>query len=217
MSEEKLLSCEIAERHVKARTQYKDLSEYTVMHAAAAEIFKDSISHLCLDGLTRLTVGAAEALAEHKGELELNGLTSLSDEKAEILSKHNGSLGFSGLTQLSNARVNIDEDTLRDIGSMDEWATMCGVQRIQGFQLSRNEECSIHGLDYSVMTTEDIPAGTPVLSVPADMILSSSQIRSTLEGYVNNAEEMLHKLQVEARHFPQFYLVLKILIEYEKG
>ena len=57
---------------------------------------------------------------------------------------------------------------------MDEWAMACGVQKAGGFQLT-SEEGPL-GLDVSVMTTEDMAEGTPVLFVSNEMILASDQM-----------------------------------------
>ena len=109
------------------------------------------------------------------------------------------------------AFVDIDENTGRDIGSMDEWATMCQVQRSEGFQLTSED-----GVDWSVMTTEPLPGGSPVLYVPSEMILSSTRAREELGGSAEAAVEMLGRLDA-ADQIPQFYLFIKILTEYEMG
>mmetsp|Transcript_16723 Transcript_16723/g.16158 ORF Transcript_16723/g.16158 Transcript_16723/m.16158 type:complete len:438 (-) Transcript_16723:169-1482(-) len=106
--------------------------------------------------------------------------------------------------------VDIGESTPRDIATMDEWATACNVERAEGFQFTSSD-----GLDIEVMAGQDIERGNPVLYVPGDMILSS--IRSQQEfGQVKAAEELLKNLDYAA-DVPQFYLFLKILVEYEKG
>jgi len=125
-----------------------------------------------------------------------------------------GSLSFvrtqSKLNSYVRTVVNIDESAPRDIETFDEWATACGVQRSNGFQLTSED-----GLDISVMTTEDLPANSPVLFVPKEMILSS--IAAVTEfGRQEAAEKIITSLNAasELRHF---YLMLKILVEYEKG
>mmetsp|Transcript_22517 Transcript_22517/g.25110 ORF Transcript_22517/g.25110 Transcript_22517/m.25110 type:complete len:487 (-) Transcript_22517:42-1502(-) len=124
---------------------------------------------------------------------------------------------------LANTVVDIDEMTLRDIPTMDDWTMQCGVQRSEGFQLAscgdvRNDE-------YSVITTEPLAAGSPVCLVPQEMIFSSEQIhQELLDTYGNydssdlqQAEQLLLTLGVSATYFPQYYLFLKVLLEYEKG
>ena len=118
------------------------------------------------------------------------------------------------------AYVDIDEDAYRDVVSMDEWATACGVQKAGGFQLT-SEEGPL-GLDVCVMTTEDMPEGSPVLFVSNEMIFASDQIEQELGPYVQEAVGILRRLSgdedFELRHISShFYLFLKILMEYEKG
>jgi len=119
------------------------------------------------------------------------------------------------------ALVDIDENAPRDVWSMDEYMVNCGVQRSEGFQLydsSQESGASAPGMDFGVVTQTDLPAESPVLCVPAGMILSSKEIREgELKGVVEPAEEMLEILGVSEKQFAMFHLFLKILIEYEKG
>lgn len=110
--------------------------------------------------------------------------------------------------------IDIDENAPRDIESMDEWAAACGVQRAEGFQLTSDDDGQDH-MDVSVITTEDIPAGSPVLFVPQEMIFSSSAILQEL-GRLEDAEKLLDNLNASDQ-LPYFYLVVKILLEYEQG
>ena len=142
------------------------------------------------------------------GSLLTGGASAFSQQQY----KNSRTTSTSTSTTKLEALINIDENVQRDIGSMDEYMTNCGVQRAEGFQLTSED-----GLDYSVMTTENLPAESPVLSVPANMILSSSEVREELTGYVEPAEEMLEILGVPKKQFAMFHLFLKILIEYEKG
>ena len=107
--------------------------------------------------------------------------------------------------------VDIRESASRDVNTMDEWATACGVQRSDGFSLTTGED----GYDVSVVTQTDLPAGSPVLFVPNEMILSSNQVVQEL-GRLEEAETSLRGLGV-ADQMRQFYLMVKILMEYEKG
>ena len=74
------------------------------------------------------------------------------------------------------------------------------------------------GLDYQLITTQDISAGTAVLYVPAEMVLSSSRVaeefNSISDGGVAKAVEKLGKIG-SAGSAPKFYLFLKLLMEYE--
>lgn len=108
--------------------------------------------------------------------------------------------------------VNIDESTGRDIGALDEWANACGVQRVEGFELDNEDG----GLDWSVVTNEPLAEGSPVLSVPNEMILSSTRVREELGSAVEDAVGQLRRLGANDQ-VPQFYLFIKILTMYEMG
>lgn len=115
--------------------------------------------------------------------------------------------------------VDINESVPRDVWTMDQYMTDCGVQRSEGLSIY---DSSIHnqeaGTDFSLMTQTNIPAQSPVLCVPANMILSSKELREgELKGIVEPAEEYLDIMGVEKTEVPMFHLFLKILIEYEKG
>ncbi|CAJ1965816.1 unnamed protein product [Cylindrotheca closterium] len=109
--------------------------------------------------------------------------------------------------------VDIQESAPRDIGTMDEWATSCGVQRCEGFQLTPTQDVPV--LEVGVMTATDLPNGSPVLFVPGGMCLSSQQSLQEI-GKLEAAEQRLISAKA-SEHVPQFYLFLKILIEFEKG
>ena len=108
------------------------------------------------------------------------------------------------------AVVDIDENAPRDISTMDEWAMACGVQRAEGFQLTSQD-----GIDIYAMTTEDLPANSPVLYVPNEMILTSNKAVQEF-GRLEEAEIFLESLNASDQ-LRQYYLMLKILVEYEKG
>ena len=113
------------------------------------------------------------------------------------------------------------EDAPREIAAMDEWAATCGVQRADGVELILTE-CDNYGngidsQDVSVVTTQDLPAKSPVLCVPSDMILTSDRAVAEL-GRQEDAEKLLGSLNAATPdHLRHFYLFLKILVEYEKG
>lgn len=111
-----------------------------------------------------------------------------------------------------HAYVNIDENAPRDVYSMDEWAATYGVQRAEGVQLTSDDY--EYG-DVSVATSVDIPADTPVLFVPNEMILSSNKAIQEF-GRIEAAEKIIYSLNAldQLRHY---YLMLKLLKEYELG
>lgn len=115
------------------------------------------------------------------------------------------------------AVVNIAENAPRDLRSMEEWADACGVQRSEGFQLTESGDGTTNGqgLDVSAMTAQDIPANSPVLFVPGQMILSSNNAVEEF-GRLEDAEQLIESSNASSE-LRQYYLMLKILVEYEKG
>lgn len=109
--------------------------------------------------------------------------------------------------------IDINENAERDLGTMDEWATACGVQKIGGFQLTTED-----GRDFSVMTTEPLEEGSPLLYIPSGMILTTSKAREELRqmGSIQDAVDQLNRLGANDQ-VPRFYLYIKILVEYERG
>lgn len=109
--------------------------------------------------------------------------------------------------------VSLDENARRDVVTMEDWAVSCGVQTSDGFELT-----SYDGLDYSVVTQEDLPAGSPVLYVPNEMVISSSKAVQEFGGALREAEnELMKGGKVDQRLLPLFRMFVKILAEYEKG
>jgi len=116
---------------------------------------------------------------------------------------------------LSAAMVDIREEAPRNMQPFDAWATQCGVQRCNGFQFTSND-----GQDWSVMTSENLPSGTSVVGVPANMILSSQTAKQELEamsnGGVQDAVKQLGMIGA-AGSISEFYLMVKIMLELERG
>lgn len=128
--------------------------------------------------------------------------------------------------------IDVDEQSQRNIAPFDEWATTCGVQRAEGFRLvPTNPDDQYNQDDISSMTDVDLPAGQPVLGIPANMILTSTNSRLELEaisdslneampnsdaGGVRKAVDLLGRLGA-ADTIPKFYLFLKVLLEYSRG
>lgn len=114
---------------------------------------------------------------------------------------------------LKAAAIDIQETAERDIGSMEQWAVNLGVQRTEGIQLTSED-----GLDWSLMTTQPIPSGSSILSVPGNMILTSSKAKEELSQYgdVEAGASLLERLG-SGDIVSKYYLVLKILYEYDIG
>lgn len=96
---------------------------------------------------------------------------------------------------------------------MLEWAEVCGVQKAEGFELTSDDG----GFDVYARTVTDLPAGSPVVFVPEQMILSSNKAAAELRtDDMEDAEKLLKSLNAEDE-IRQFYLMIKVLLELEKG
>ena len=110
--------------------------------------------------------------------------------------------------------VDVSENAPRDIATMQDWAYACGVQTVEGFQLV-GENGDDGSLDVSVASTLDIPANSPILFVPNEMIFSSIQAMQEF-GRLEDAEKVIVENKAESE-LRQYYLMLKILFEWERG
>jgi len=118
MSEEKVLTKEIAEQFL-ADAKSVELSLFTTIEDAAAEILTKEKTCLGLDGLTKISPiaakylanseagefgleeGVAAALSNYKGNLYLEGLIEISDKDAESLSNRREFVSFDALKTIS--------------------------------------------------------------------------------------------------------------------
>jgi len=110
--------------------------------------------------------------------------------------------------------INIaDQMTPRDVYAMDEWATQYGVQKMDGIEIYSED-----GNDYQLISQAQIPAGSPVVFVPAGMCFSSNAVVDELGGSLQQAEQVLVQIdQGTQQRLPLFRLMVKILAEYDKG
>eukprot|EP00531_Pseudo-nitzschia_arenysensis_P007227 CAMPEP_0116114766 /NCGR_PEP_ID=MMETSP0329-20121206/150_1 /TAXON_ID=697910 /ORGANISM="Pseudo-nitzschia arenysensis, Strain B593" /LENGTH=448 /DNA_ID=CAMNT_0003608157 /DNA_START=38 /DNA_END=1380 /DNA_ORIENTATION=+ len=114
--------------------------------------------------------------------------------------------------------VDVKENAVRDIETMEAWAYQCGVQGADGLQLMSDYDAgdgNQQHFDVSLTTSNDIPANSPVLFVPNEMILSSNKAVEEF-GRLEDAEKLITSLNAESE-FRQYYLMLKILVEWERG
>jgi hypothetical protein len=116
---------------------------------------------------------------------------------------------FRRATPLS-AFIDISENAQRDVGAMDEWASMCEVQRADGFQLTTED-----GLNFSALTTQEIAEGSPILCIPGNMIISTSSVKAEL-GSQDAAVDYLSRVG-SGDQVGKFFLFAKIMAEYEQG
>jgi hypothetical protein len=121
-------------------------------------------------------------------------------------------VGF-GAQTASGADIDISQSAQRDVyPTLQEWAVNCGVQTCPGFELTTQD-----GQDWSVITSQNIEAGSPVLYVPAEMVISSTQAEQEFGGNLEAAENTLIQYEGTAQRLPLFRLMVKILSEYENG
>lgn len=107
----------------------------------------------------------------------------------------------------------INEFAQRDIEGMQNWALQNGVQKVDGVELA-----SADGEDWQLITNRDIPAGNPILFVPAAMVLSSNAIAEEFGSRLIDTENAMIQVDyLTAQRIPLFRLMVKILIEYQKG
>jgi len=119
-------------------------------------------------------------------------------------------------TRLNSIAIDVSEEAPRDIASFEEWASYGGIQRADGFQLVAAEVDNSGFMDISAMTTQDIPASSPVVYVPSEMILSANSAMQEFGGVLGEVEDLIRANGYE-RELPKYYLMLKILAEVEKG
>jgi hypothetical protein len=160
---------------------------------------------------------------------------SRSSRSNSIIVSSSSSSSSSSSLQMSSSfegyYVDVNERSQRNVGPFDEWTASCGVQRCEGgFRLvPTNPNDQYNQDDISVMTDIDLPAGQPVLMIPANMILSSTASRIELEqlgdsldldiddpGGIRKAVDLLQRLGA-GDTVPKFYLFLKVLLEYSRG
>jgi len=113
--------------------------------------------------------------------------------------------------QATQGLVSLDENAQRDVSSMNNWASSCGVQKANGFDIT-----SYDGQDYLAVTQNSLPAGSPVLYVPNEMVFSSSKAAQEFGGALSESEKQLSIANLQAQ-IPLFRVFVKILIEYAKG
>lgn len=113
--------------------------------------------------------------------------------------------------------VNINDIySPRDVYSMEAWATQNGMQKAPGVELFTND-----GSDYQLMTQSGVAAGQTVVFVPSAIVLNSMTVQQEFGTSLQQAESAL--LQFDAKQgaaqyrLPLFRLMVKILVEYEKG
>ena len=85
------------------------------------------------------------------------------------------------------AAVNINEAATREIQPFEEWSRNCGVGTCDGFSLTTTDG----GMDYSVMTNQNIQSGGPIVYVPREMVLTSVAAEQEFRSGLADAERQL--------------------------
>ncbi|KAL7452227.1 hypothetical protein ACHAWC_005815 [Mediolabrus comicus] len=109
-------------------------------------------------------------------------------------------------------KVDIDENAPRSMPPFESWCAENGVQKMDGIELYSED-----GMDYQAVTTVDIPTGSTVMYIPANLCLHSSTVGQELIAMsptVQTAADQLQKIG-SGNSIPDFYLFVKLLVEYE--
>jgi len=120
-------------------------------------------------------------------------------------------------SSLRNAAIDVSESAPRDVPSFEEWASYGGIQSAEGFRLVSELIDETGYWDVSADTTEFVPASSPVVYVPSEMILSANAAMQEFAGQVDSDVEELLRANGYGSELRQYYLMLKILSEAEKG
>jgi hypothetical protein len=107
--------------------------------------------------------------------------------------------------------VDTAEYTARDVATFDQWAAGVGVQRCEGYEITTYD-----GNDYFAITNQNLPAGTPVVYVPPEMVLSSNRASEEFGQSLQYSEDRIKEGGL-ANQIPIFRMGVKILAEWEKG
>ncbi|KAL7506354.1 hypothetical protein ACHAXN_003643 [Cyclotella atomus] len=112
---------------------------------------------------------------------------------------------------LPQGTINLSSSQQRDVYTMVEWASMYGVQQCPGFGVYSND-----GKDYYAATEADIAAGTPVVVVPSELVISSSKVAEEFGGSLYDAEQRLTRAGLQDK-IPMFRIYIKVLYELQQG
>ncbi|KAL9190542.1 hypothetical protein ACHAXT_000248 [Thalassiosira profunda] len=124
-----------------------------------------------------------------------------------------GSFSCSSTTSLGV--IATSEFDPRNLQPLEPWSEQSGVQKVEGLELYSED-----GTDWQYITTVDIPTGTTIMYIPAEMCLSSSRVAQELNavsnGGVQAAVDQLNKIGGQ-NSVADFMLFVKLLAEYEAG
>ena len=105
----------------------------------------------------------------------------------------------------STYKIDIAENAQRDVNSLYEWAANYGIQLSPTFELSSSGDI-YDGMDVCAITNQDIPAESPIVCVPSELILTGNKARLEFGNEVAAAERA-----VKLSDHSALYLFLKVL------
>ena len=117
-------------------------------------------------------------------------------------------------TSLYNNYIDLSESSPRDVDTMISWAQSYGIQHNFDICPTSSYKQLKDANDRTCYALSDLPAGTPILSVPSSVLLHSLNIKYNEVGELERAEQFLRKLR---EPLPLFYLYVKLLYEYSLG
>mmetsp|Transcript_200 Transcript_200/g.460 ORF Transcript_200/g.460 Transcript_200/m.460 type:complete len:540 (+) Transcript_200:83-1702(+) len=109
------------------------------------------------------------------------------------------------------ATIDVAEDARREISSMEGWAAERGVQRAEGFALVEE------GREVRAAAMADVVAGSPILYVPEELILTSGKAIAELRCAEMEDAELVMEWNGAESEYRYWYLMLKILKEVQEG
>eukprot|EP00531_Pseudo-nitzschia_arenysensis_P007624 CAMPEP_0116126824 /NCGR_PEP_ID=MMETSP0329-20121206/6528_1 /TAXON_ID=697910 /ORGANISM="Pseudo-nitzschia arenysensis, Strain B593" /LENGTH=462 /DNA_ID=CAMNT_0003620913 /DNA_START=1101 /DNA_END=2489 /DNA_ORIENTATION=+ len=111
--------------------------------------------------------------------------------------------------------IDVTEGAQRDLEWLDDWATNCGTQKSDGFEI-RQLMGNYWDDDARAITNQDLPIDSPILYVPEGVILTGQKAKQELGRDASEAEQMLAGFY-GPNEISKFYLFLKLMAEHEAG
>lgn len=110
--------------------------------------------------------------------------------------------------------LNVNELAERNIDTFQSWIDSVGIQKAPGVILKGSDR---YLKNVQMVASQDVAAGSPVLYVPEELIMSSNK---AMAAYRNNqmegAEQQL-KITDAMTEIRQYYLMIQLLVEIERG
>eukprot|EP00522_Entomoneis_paludosa_P017580 CAMPEP_0172459432 /NCGR_PEP_ID=MMETSP1065-20121228/32587_1 /TAXON_ID=265537 /ORGANISM="Amphiprora paludosa, Strain CCMP125" /LENGTH=464 /DNA_ID=CAMNT_0013214109 /DNA_START=27 /DNA_END=1421 /DNA_ORIENTATION=- len=119
--------------------------------------------------------------------------------------------------QEAQATVSLDRSTARDFGSYQEWAVQCGVQVNPDTGFCFLDQMVDDNPEQYAATSTGTSAGSVIMMVPGEMVLSSNRLQQELQPYVDDQCFQVLQQANQMHMGAQFLLFLKVMLEYEAG